>query len=731
MKFPFFSQLDMMDCGPTCLRMISNFYGKDFSVKTLRELSGTTNQGSNFLGLSEAAEKIGLRTLAVKIDINKLIKEAPYPCIIHWNQNHFAVLYKVKNKKLIVADPAHGLITYTLEEFQKHWISDENKGIVLLVEPTPSFYKGNIYDSGEKEKLNTKKDFWRLLKFILGFKNLIFQLFIGLIVGSILQLIFPFLTQSIVDIGIQNRDVNFIYLILAAQLFLFFGRMSIELIRSWILLHITSRLNVSLVSDFFIKLMKLPINFFDVKMTGDIMQRINDHQRIQSFFTSTSLNSIFSVFQLIVLSSVVLIYSVKIFIVFILGSVLYMLWVLAFLKKRREIDYRRFDLVATNQSLVMELVSGMQEIKLHNAEKQKRWEWESLQAKIFKLISKSLKLEQIQSTGSMIINEVKNIFITVLSAKLVIDGQISLGMMLSLTYIVGQLNSPVYQFVELVLHYQDAKISLERLSEIQEKPDEENGQSNISINELTNHELHIENLSFKYPGAGSDFVLKNLTFKIPHKKVTAIVGTSGSGKSTLMKILMKFYSPTEGNVFVGDTNLEQISHKSWRNYFGAVMQEGYLFTDSVKNNIAVGSENIDLQKLNQACEIACIKEFIDTLPLGYNTKIGREGLGISTGQKQRVFIARAVFKNPECFFLDEATSSLDANNEKKIMENFDQFFIGKTVVIIAHRLSTVKNADQIIVLDKGEVSEIGNHKELIALKGRYYELVKNQLDLDA
>ncbi|MCC6448544.1 MAG: peptidase domain-containing ABC transporter [Chitinophagaceae bacterium] len=715
-----------MDCAPTCLRMVTKHYGKSVSLQQIRELSSTTREGSSLLGLSEAAEKIGFRTMGVKISYEKLLEDAPLPCIAHWNQNHFVVVYKIKKDTVFIADPGHGLLKYSKEDFLKSWESDVNEGILLLLEPTPEFYSENSSTGINESK---PKGFSFLFQYLFRYKKLLFQLIIGLLAGSLLQLIFPFLTQSIVDIGVQNNDIKFIYLVLFAQLMLFVGRTTIEIIRSWILMHISSRINISLVSDFFVKLMKLPISFFDVKMTGDIMQRINDHHRIENFLTSTSLNTLFSFVNLIVFSFVLAYYNLTIFTVFIGGSLLYFLWILFFLKRRADLDFKRFQQNSQNQSKVMELITGMQEIKLHNAERQKRWQWENIQVRLFKVNLKGLALEQAQNAGSNLINELKNIFITFLSAKLVIDGQITLGMMLSISYIIGQLNSPIMQLVTFTQSLQDAKLSLERLSEIHIKENEESSTNETTSEIEKNAPIGLKNVSFQYIGMMGELVLNDLDLIIPANKITAIVGTSGSGKTTLMKLLLKFYEPTKGEIKIAHQNLNAISPKVWRDKCGVVMQEGYIFSDTIANNIAVGVEYIDKERLRQAVTIANIKEHIESLPLGYNTKIGMEGIGLSTGQKQRILIARAVYKNPDYLFFDEATSALDANNEKVIMNNLNQFFKGKTAVVIAHRLSTVKNADQIVVLDKGKIIELGNHTELTALRGSYYDLVKNQLEL--
>ena len=726
-NFPSYIQADAKDCGPTCLRIISKYYGKSISLQQIRNLSETTREGSSLMGLSDAAEKFGYKTLGLKIDFTTLIEDIPLPCICHWNKYHFVVIYKIdKTGKVYISDPSYGLITYSKEEFIRFWIgnnADENteEGVILVLETTPSFFQ-NEFDENK-----SKASFSFLSKYLLKYKFLVIQLAVGLLAGSLLSLIFPFLTQSIVDVGIQNQDLNFIYLVLLAQIMLFIGRTGLEVIRSWILLHLSARINISIISDFFIKLMKLPISFFDTRMTGDIMQRINDHHRIEQLLTTSSLNTLFSLVNLIIFSIILLFYDYRLFIVYLVGAVCYIGWILFFLKRRKELDYKRFSQVSQEQSKVIELINGMQEIKLQNAEKQKRWNWEFVQVKLFKVNIKSLSLEQWQSVGGNFINQMKDILVSFLSAKLVLSGNLTLGMMLSVQYIIGQLNSPLLQLVDFIRQTQDAKISLERLGEIHDKEDEENTEEQYAT-EIPQTDIEIENVSFRYIGS-DQFVFENLNLTIPYQKTTAIVGASGSGKTTLLKLLMKFYEPNTGEIKLGNTNIKNISPRFWREHCGVVMQDGYVFNDTIAENIAVGEDYIDKQKLRKAVEIANIKDFIENLPLSYNTKIGNEGVGVSGGQKQRLFIARAVYKSPDYIFFDEATSALDANNEKIIMENLEKFFKGKTAIVIAHRLSTVRHADKIIVLDKGKVVEEGNHTELVALRGEYYRLVKNQLEL--
>jgi ATP-binding cassette subfamily B protein len=703
--------------------MIAKHYGKNFSIQKLRGLSGINRAGVSLLGISEAGEKIGFRTSGAKLELEQLA-ETDLPIIIHWNHNHFVVLYKIKKNSYYIADPAKGLIQYKEKEFKRHWLGParKNEGIALLISPAPEFY---MQEGDKKEPLNLSY----LLKYLYQYRLLIIQLFVGLGVGSLLQLILPFLAQSVVDVGINTRNLNFIYIVLIAQTMLIIGRMSVDFLRSWILLHITTRLNISILTDFLIKLMKLPVSFFDSKMTGDIMQRMTDQSRIQSFLTGPTLNIIFSVFNLVIFTVVLAYYNVSIFFIFLVSTLLYSLWVIAFLKKRRELDFKRFDISSKNQSAMVQLVHGMQEIKLTNSEQQKRWEWERIQAGLFKFNIKSLALGQYQQAGTFLINEGKNVLITFLVAKSVIEGHLTLGEMVAVQYIIGQLNSPIEQMLGFIQQMQDAKISLERLNEIRELDDEEPVDKTF-LNELPfNKGLTLQNLSFTYPGAGNEPVLSNINMDIPEGKTTAIVGMSGSGKTTILKLLLRFYQPQCGEIKVGNTYLEQIGFKYWRGLCGVVMQDGYIFSDSITKNIAVGDEYPDMSRLKHAINIANITEFVESLPLGLSTKIGTGGNGISQGQRQRILIARAVYKNPEYIFFDEATNALDANNEKVIMQNLESFFKGKTVVVVAHRLSTVKNADNIIVLDKGEIIEQGSHTELTKQMGAYYQLVKNQLEL--
>lgn len=726
-KFPFYHQHDANDCGPTCLRMIAAHYGKRYSLEYICEQACFIRTGISLLGISEAAERLGFRAIGAKIDFTKLEK-VPMPCIVYWNQRHFVVVYQIDNKKGIVsiADPAQGLLKLSKEEFCDCWMNtdrDNGKGAVLLLEPTSSFY--------QKEAPQERKgNFLSLLQYLRQYKNLIFQLVLGLSFGSLLQLILPFLTQATVDIGIKNQNLHFVYVILLAQLMLTISGSALGFVRGWILLHIGTRVNIALISDFLTKLMKLPIGYFDSKMTGDLLQRIGDHDRIQLFLTSSSLNILFSIFNVLIFGIVLCLYSLRIFLLFLAGSLIYYFWIQLFMRKRAEINHRTFSQQAAHQSNIVQLITGMQEIRLNNCERRKLWEWQNIQAKLFNLRIKSLVIGQYQESGAILINQVKNILITFIVAESVIKGDMTLGMMLSVQYIIGQMNGPIDQLITFFKQTQDAKLSFERLSEIRSKEDEETTDMQKLQEIPTGEDIRFKEVCFAYnrTSAGQN-VLEQINFTIPAHKQTAIVGMSGSGKTTLIKLLLGYYPVKEGHIYLGEKELEAYSWKAWRRICGVVTQDGFIFSDTIARNIAPGVETIDKEKLEIAVTLANIKEFIESRPLSYNTKIGSEGDGLSQGQKQRILIARAIYKDPEFVFFDEATNALDANNEKKIMNNLNTFFEGRTVLIIAHRLSTVRYADQIIVLDQGKIVEIGNHDKLIAKQGAYYKLVKNQLEL--
>jgi len=726
-------QCDSMECGMACLQIICKYYRKRVSSAFLSKVVSVSKNGASLLAIYDVANKIGFHTIGGRVGI-KTLSSSLLPCILHWNQKHFVVLYKVwKGKKFYVADPGKGLVKYNLEEFKSHWIgtkSDgEEKGIAMFLEPTPAFYSHKADEDKDGKKDDNPRSFRFLFGYVRKYRKYFGQIILGLIVGSLLQLVLPFLTQSIVDVGIKNQDIGFIWLILLGQLMLTFSRTAIDFIRRWLLLHISMRINISLVSDFFIKLLKLPMSFFDTKLMGDLMQRMNDHSRVNNFLTNQALSVTFAMLTFVVFTVVLFLYNRLIFVIFLIGSILYGAWMILFLRRRKVLDYELFEQQAINNNKTYEFITSMQEIKLQDCEQRRRWEWEDTQADLFGVQMKSLKLQQTQEAGSILINEVKNIVITVVAAAAVIHGQLTLGMMLAVQYIIGQLNSPVEQLMSFFYSLQDVKISLERINEIH-RVDDENGKTGLKTSFADNSKgIDIESIMFKYDPHALSKTLDDVTIHIPKGKVTAIVGASGSGKTTLVKLMLGYYPVLEGQINIGGTDINTLNKKWWRRQCGVVMQDGVIFSESIARNIAVDDGDIDKDRLLKAAQIACIHEYIMSLPLKYNTKIGRDGIGLSQGQKQRILIARAVYKNPDYIFLDEATNSLDANNERAIVENLDKFYRGKTVVIVAHRLSTVKNADQIVVIDHGKVVETGNHETLTAKRGAYYNLVKNQLEL--
>jgi len=728
-KFPFYRQLDQMDCGPTCLRMIAKHYGKDFSLSYLRKKSYITREGVSALGLSEAAESIGFRTLTVALPIDSLIKEVPLPCIAHWRQRHFVVVHHVDDKHVYCADPAIGLLKYTKDKFLDGWLYNKKKddeGLLILLEKSPEFDE----QPGDAETKGAR-NYAFMLHYLRPYKKFIFQLLLGVFASIIIQVVFPFTARAMVDFGINHQNLSFIYLILIGQIVLFLSQTSIGIIRNWVLLHMGSRINISIISDFLSKMMRLPISFFDSKMKSDLIQRIEDNRRIENFLSSVTLNGFFSFFSLLVFGSVMAFFSFSIFLIFISATMLYIAWVLVFAKKRAILDYIRHDQSAENRSSILQLINGISEIKLNNSELRRRWEWEAIQIKLFKTSSKGLSLAQVQVTGANFINEFKNIIITVIAANDVVNGTITLGTMLAIQYILGQLNSPMSDIITFIQSGQDAKLSMERLSEIHQNKNEDETLTTDNIEVPQQANIKLDHISFQYGGPNSRWVLDDVSIEIPYGKVTAIVGVSGSGKTTLLKLLLKFYPVTKGQILVDNVNLNDIPTTPWRKKCGVVMQDGFIFADTITRNITESSseEFIDKKRLQEAVDTANLTDVVENLPMGYSTNLSWGGISLSGGENQRVLIARAIYKDPAIVFFDEATSSLDANNEKKIMEKLYRFYAGRTVVIVAHRLSTVRNADQIIVLKNGKVAETGAHAELTKLKGNYYELVKNQLEL--
>lgn len=732
MSFPNYKQLDSMDCGPACLRIISKFYGKYYSLPYLREKCHIAHNGVSLMGICDAADDLGLRTLGVKLTWGQLCKEANLPCIIHWNQKHFVVIYKIKMTKkgyyIYISDPASGLLQYDEKTFLHFWQQtklfeeSEKVGIALFLYPTLRFYK----NTEENEKKIHISD---LFHYLLPYKKYFTQVGIAMLTASLISLIFPYLTQSIVDSGINKGDTHFIIIILIAQLMLVIGQMANNMCRSWLMLHITTRISISIIADFLNKLMRLPIVFFDSKNIGDIMQRIGDYNRIQNFLTGTLLTTVIGFISFIIYSIVMTGYDLNILLIFIIGSLIYVIWIILFLHKRRKLDYMRFQESSANQGNIIQLIQGMQDIKINNCGNQKRWEWEHIQAKLYKINTSSLQLGQIQDIGGTLIDQTKNIVISYIAANAVINGNMTLGMMLGLQYIIGQLNAPLSQFISFIQSCQDAKISMERMNEIQEKNDEVPA-GKFKIQDIPMEgEIKLKDVAFQYDGPHSPKVLNNINMTIQPNKVTAIVGSSGSGKTTLLKLLLGFYEPTKGDITLNEIKLSHYNINKWREKCGIVMQDSFIFSDSIIGNVGLIDEDPDMNKIIQATKAANIDKFVESLPLGIYTRIGTDGHGLSSGQKQRILIARAIYKNAKYMFLDEATNSLDANNEKIIMEQLQQIFKNRTIIIVAHRLSTVRHADNIIVLDSGKIVERGKHDELIDRKGYYYQLVKNQLEL--
>jgi ATP-binding cassette subfamily B protein len=725
-SFPHEYQMDAKDCGPACLKIIAKYYGKYYSLQYLRDLCGITREGVSFLDISYAAEKIGLRTVSVEVSMDELIHKVLLPCIVHWNNDHFIVVYKTGPSRISVSDPAKGLLSYSVEEFKKKWCYDHGYGRAMALEPMASFKQIEAH-----ERIEKFKTFENLLDYFTPYKKAFGILCVVMLIATGLQVLLPFISKAVIDIGIYTRDISFIYMMLVGNIVLLLSITLSNVLRDWVLLHVSTRVNISLISDYLIKLMKLPVTFFENKLVGDILQRAYDHERIRSFVTNNSIGLLFSSITFLVFSAILLVYNPGIFLIFVFGSFLYVVWVLTFLKIRKKLDWEYFELNAKNQSFWVETVGNIQEIKANNYEDIKRWKWEAIQARLYKLSLKLLKVNNTQSLGAQFITQLTNIGVTFYCAVAVINGDITFGMMISTQFIIGMLNGPIAQLVGFIQSAQYVKISFMRINEIHRLQDEDDTSAVVSNNmELSPiKSLIVKNLSFQY-SPHSPLVLKNLNIVIPENKVTAIVGNSGCGKSTLLKLLLRLYQPSYGEICIGGMNINNINLREWRRKCGCVMQDGKLFNDTIQNNIVLNDENIDYEALKQAVETANINSEIEAMPQGYQTMIGEMGRGISGGQRQRILIARAMYKNPEYLFLDEATNALDAINEQRIVKALDKTFQNRTVIVVAHRLSTIRKADLIIVLKEGMIVEAGNHHSLMESRKYYFELIQSQYEQD-
>ena len=723
-RFPVEYQMDSQDCGPASLKIIAKHFGKFYSLQFMRDRCGITKEGVSLLDLSIGAESIGLRTLAIKCTTNDVVNSIPFPAILFWKNSHFVVVYHSDKKHIWVSDPAKGRIKYSHEEFKQGWYQKgEKRGVLLAVEPTAEF------KDSKAEREQKKNSFSSILKYFFPYKHNFGLIFIIMLVVTALQGMLPFISKAVIDVGIRTSDVKFIHMVLIGNISILLSVMIFNVLRDWILLHITARVNIALISDYLIKLMKLPVTFFENKLMGDILQRAQDHERIRSFIMNNSLALIFSTFTFVIFSIILLIYNAIIFYIFLAGSILYVCWVLLFLSIRKKLDWEYFELLSRNQSYWVETVSAIQDIKIYNYEKYRRWKWEEIQARLYHVNKRVLAITNAQNLGAQFIESIKNMGIVFFCAMAVIKGDITFGVMISTQFIIGMLNGPLVQFINFVVGVQYAKISFLRINEIRQLEDEEEllsiGNTSILPEKKT---IRLENIHFQYT-QNSPLVLRNIYLQIPEDKITAIVGGSGSGKSTLLKLLVRLYKPSYGEIKMDTMNVNAINLHQWRNLCGVVMQDGKMFSDTILNNIVLDADRIDYDWLREVCRIAQIEDEINAMPKGFETIVGETGRGLSGGQKQRLLIARALYKNPKFLFLDEATNALDSINERKIVDALNNAFQQRTVVVIAHRLSTIRNADQIVVLDKGFIVEAGNHKTLMEKKGHYFELVSSQMQI--
>lgn len=722
-RFPVEYQMDSQDCGPASLKVIAKHFGKFYSLQYLRDRCGITKEGVSLLDLSTGAESIGLRTLAIKCTVDDVVNSIPFPAIVFWNDNHFVVAYAADRKHIWVSDPAKGRVKYTHGQFRKGWYrKDEKQGVLLAVEPAADF------KDSKAQREQRKNSFSGILKYFLPYKNNFTLVFIIMLVVTLLQGVLPFISKAVIDVGIKTSDVNFINMVLVGNISILLSVMVFNVLRDWILMHVTSRVNIALISDYLIKLMKLPVTFFENKLLGDILQRAQDHERIRSFIMNNSLALVFSAFTFVLFAIILLVYNAVIFYIFLAGSILYVIWVLLFLGIRKKLDWEYFELISRNQSYWVETVSAIQDIKIYNYEKYRRWKWEEIQARLYHVNKRVLTVTNAQNLGAQFIESIKNMGIVFFCAVAVINGEITFGVMISTQFIIGMLNGPLIQFINFIVSGQYAKISFLRINEIRQMEDEDElltigTNTTILPDDKT---ITLQNVHFQYT-VNSPPVLRNVFLTIPENRITAIVGGSGSGKSTLLKLLVRLYKPSYGDIRMGGMNVNLINLRQWREMCGVVMQDGKTFNDTVLNNIVLDDERIDYERLREVCRIAQIETEINEMPKGFETVIGENGRGLSGGQKQRLLIARALYRNPKLLFLDEATNSLDVINERRIVDALNGAFKDRTVIVVAHRLSTIRNADQIVVLDKGFVVEVGNHDSLMEKKGQYYNLVSTQM----
>lgn len=721
-RFPISYQLDTMDCGPSCLEMLARYHGRKVSKQLVRSLCQQDRQGTSLAGLARASEALGFRTLSVKVSFDDLKQKAPLPCIAFWPHGHFVVIRRIRGNSVDLADPGAGLTTYTRAEFETCWLDpdQQNWGVILLLEPTRQLLRVE-----SKPSSTTFFDLsWPLWRDV---RRHLWPLGIGVTVVLFVQLILPFLSAAVVDAGVLNRNLNLVFVILLAQLVLVFSRISVTLLQECLLAYVGVRIDMRLVSQFLMKLTRLPLSFFDGKLIGDLFQRINDHKSLQQLLTGTLWQVLLATLTLIVFGAALAVFQPLLFAVYLVGSLMYVGYIVLFIKRQRQLNFKTFHLSAQKQGIVIEFLAGMQEIKLNNAEQQRRWQWEAAQHAIGKVQVKSQMLSHFQGSGGLAINEIKNLVLTLLVAQAVINAEMSIGTMVAVQYVIGQLSWPLNQIATLIGQSHEAALSYQRAKEIHQISDEEDASAGVRPDERS--DIEFRNVSFAYGGTSRKTLFQNLSFKIPAGKTTAIVGRSGSGKTTLLRLILKFYAPDDGQILLGSGNLNDVSHRQWRDLCGIVMQDGYIFSDTVARNIAVADEMVDMKRVAEVARLAEIDQFVESLPLNYETRIGRDGVGISRGQSQRILIARALYKDPKYMFFDEATSALDAETESVIVDRLRNVMRGKTAVVIAHRMSTVRHADQIILVDGGKVVEVGTHEELVDHRGSYYSLVRNQLDL--